>query len=231
MGWGSFFFSQCAPATDCTPVTFCCHNRPQACEGFEAPQTPMRPEGPRSARREGRGPDSEGSAGLQRKRHLEVPSYFQSQTVSTGLEAHLDQAIRSFVLSMQSGVETRVLLDDGTSLEVETSLDFTRSRLLLRVQQVERDIPLADIERISGAEDPADACTTNKEHLSELCATLVLSSTHFLTFEFETVQQRLYFQTCLNALVASQRQKAAVRPADIDTSRKSYVDGVPSTSC
>jgi len=213
MGWGSFLFSQCAPATDCAPVTLCC--RPQGRDGLEAPQTPLRPEGPLSARLAD-GLVDEGGAAWRRQRRLEVPSYFQWQTVLLASDAradsdvHLDQALRSFVQTMQNGVETHVLLDDGTTLEVDASLDFTLSRLLLRVQQVERDIPLGDIEHISGPENPDDACTTNKQHLSELCATLVLSSTHFLTFTFDNVQQRLYFQTCMNALVASQRQKALV---------------------
>merc|ERR1719198_886699 len=104
---------------------------------------------------------------------------------------------------MQQGVEMRVLLDDGKLLDVEVSLDVGLTRIVLGVKEVTRDILFDEIERVAGPDEAEESCTTNSEHISDCCTTLVLSSTHFLTFSFETKRHREYFEACFRALLES----------------------------
>lgn len=119
----------------------------------------------------------------------------------------MEQVFRSFTKSMRHGVEVQVLLDDGGVLEVDASFDMNMTKLVLKVKEVERDIPLEDIEQVCGPDEAQAAGTTNREHLSERTTTLVMSSTHFLTFVFDTPRHREYFQTCLSAIVISHRKQ------------------------
>lgn len=124
----------------------------------------------------------------------------------------LEQLVHPFIETMQRGAEMRVLLDDGKLLDVEVVFDAEMTCLTLGVKQVTRDIVFAEIDHISGPDDEGDEepCTvnTNSEHLSETCTTLVLSTTHFLTFSFETKQLREYFEVCMRSVLASQRNVA-----------------------
>jgi len=161
------------------------------------------------------------SAGKQ----LEVPACFPwrkptSAEKSTEKDDVADEAalmlgdlLHPFIHTMKRGVEMRVLLDDGKMLDVEASFDAGLTRLMLGVKQVTRDILLEDIERVSGPDEAEESCTTNSEHLSECCTTLVLSSTHFLTFCFESKRHREYFEVCVRAILASQRTAAAKHEA------------------
>lgn len=129
---------------------------------------------------------------------LEQPTKLSGQ----GGKMLMDHALLSFVATMQHETEVSVLLDDGDFLEVVATLDSSASELLLRVNGVARSVALVDVERVCGPEEAAQACTANSSHLSDNCVTLVLSSTHFLTFAFDTKHNREYFETCLRALVA-----------------------------
>lgn len=119
----------------------------------------------------------------------------------------LDQVLRSFTKSMRHGIEVQVLLDDGTLLEVDLSFDLAMTKLVLRVRDVEREIYLEDIEQVCGPDEAQAACVTNREHLNPRCATVVMSSTHFLSFVFDSQRHREYFQTCLSAIIISYRQR------------------------
>jgi len=119
------------------------------------------------------------------------------------------QVLRSFVRSLQVGVEVQVLLDNGNAVPVEASLTEDLSRLVLRVRDVERDVGLDDIEKICGPEEARENGTTNAHFLDECCATLVLGSEQFLTFTFENKRLREYFEACLKALIAA--RSAAVK--------------------
>merc|ERR1712182_40043 len=117
---------------------------------------------------------------------MEVPACFASrETMSThGLDqtdVKVDKVLQAFIRTMQSGADMGVLLDNGNVLDVEASFDSSLSRLSLRVQDIERDIMFEEIERISGPEETAETADTERKHPSELCTTLGLSSSHFLT--------------------------------------------------
>merc|ERR1711933_261759 len=80
---------------------------------------------------------------------------------------------------------------------------------ILKVKEVCREILLDDIECVSGPEDETeDSSNSNCEHLSDCCTTLVLSSTHFLTFSFENRRLREYFEVCFRAILASHLTKS-----------------------
>merc|ERR1719281_1865713 len=113
----------------------------------------------------------------------------------------------------------QVLLDDGKVLSVEASFDAELTRLILGVKQVTREIYLADIERVSGPTEE-ESCMTNREHINDCCTTLVLSSTHFLTFSFETKRLREYFEVCFRTLLTSKQSAESNREAS--TGRSSW---------
>mmetsp|Transcript_48249 Transcript_48249/g.134698 ORF Transcript_48249/g.134698 Transcript_48249/m.134698 type:complete len:350 (+) Transcript_48249:142-1191(+) len=123
-------------------------------------------------------------------------------------EMVLERALQSFTESMQAGIQVDVLMDDGGLLDVEVSLDFDVTRLILRLREVEREIPLDDIVQVCGPDTLGEkAAIPNTMHINERCATLMLSTTHFLTFSFDTERWRDYFETCLRALLAARRDR------------------------
>lgn len=149
-------------------------------------------------------------SGSSSSKRMEVPACFPSrETLSThGLDqtdVKVDKVLEAFIRTMQRGADMGVLLDNGNVLDVEASFDSSLSRLSLRVQDIERDIMFEEIERVSGPEETAETADTERKHPSELCTTLVLSSSHFLTFCFETQRMREYFEVCFRTILASQR--------------------------
>lgn len=120
----------------------------------------------------------------------------------------LQHALSQFTRTMQRGVEVCVLLDDGRLLDVMATLDSDAAHVVLRVNGSEKSVALDEVEQVCGPGETHEACTTNREHLSDRCVTLVMSSTHFLTFSFDTARMREYFETCLKALVVSHHAKA-----------------------
>merc|ERR1712032_1210735 len=119
----------------------------------------------------------------------------------------MDNALKSFIATLRQHVEVQVRLDDGRLLDVLMSLDDTGTELVLSVNNTARSVALDEVERVCGPEEAAQASTANKTQLNEKCVTLVLASTHFLTFSFDTQRLREYFQTCLRALVAAHHAK------------------------
>lgn len=143
-------------------------------------------------------------ASLCTSKPLEVPACFHWQKNASKqdeAEVMVDTILQSFIDNMQRGAEMKVLLDDGNLLDVETSFDADMTRVILRVKEVTREMLFEDIERVSGPDEKEDSCHTNSEHLDDRCATLVLSTTHFLTFSFETKQLREYFQSCMKRIL------------------------------
>lgn len=122
-------------------------------------------------------------------------------------ELLLQQALSQFNRTMQNGIEVQVLLDDGQLLNVTASLDDVATHLSLRVNESEKFVALADIEQVCGPDETHEACSTNREYLNDCCVTLVMSSTHFLTFSFDTPRMREYFETCFKALVLANHGK------------------------
>lgn len=145
---------------------------------------------------------------------LEVPACFgcgssRSAAPVVSEEQALELAMQCFVRTLHNGVEVRLLLDDGTVIVAEASLNFQVTRLTLRVNQIERSIPLGDISQVCGPESAKDLGTTNGRFLDERCVTLVLPEDQFLSFDFDNAREREYFEACLRALIAT-RAKSTV---------------------
>lgn len=224
--WSSvsgLFLGQCSSAGECSATQFCCRGGQEY--DFGPPRITMY--GDRSMSMNGppevyqepcddelaarfasqsadRSPRADGQ-----KRQLDVPPHqlwsLDAENVNpqNNTEVLLQQTLSQFTRTMQRGIEVRVLLDNGQLLEVTASLDVSATQLVLRVNQAERNIALADVEQVCGPDETHEACTTNREYLSECCVTLVLSSTHFLTFSFDSPHMREYFETCLKSLVVA----------------------------
>lgn len=146
-------------------------------------------------------------------RQLDVPPHqlwsLDAENISpqNDSEVLLQQALSQFTRTMQHGIEAQVLLDDGQLLKVTVLLDVNATHLTLRVNEAEKNVALADIEQVCGPDETHEACSTNREYLSDCCVTLVMSSTHFLTFSFDTARMREYFETCFKALVFAHHGK------------------------
>merc|ERR1712183_12639 len=87
--------------------------------------------------------------------------------------------------------------------KVECSLDFPIHHLVMSVNDVQRTVALDDIESVLGPEEAKEFGTSNNGFLNDCCITLVLRSTHFLTFVFDTSRLREYFEACFKTLIAS----------------------------
>merc|ERR1719265_1877855 len=119
----------------------------------------------------------------------------------------MNSAFQSFMRTLNQGVQLELLLDDGTSIHVEGSLDFPVANLVLTVNDVQRSVALDDIERVLGPQEAKEFGTSNHGHLNDGCVTFMLKSTHFLTFVFDTPRLREYFEACFKMLVASHRSR------------------------
>jgi len=229
MVWPSFLLDQCTQDCRAPGSAICCSSQ---CSPFPLGATPYGPfdahliatddatstaEPSEVAESRSGASSARSKASLCTGNRLEVPACFpvrrdpstDKQQCDMARPPRVDQLLQSFTHTMQRGAEMRVLLDDGKLLDVEASLDPDMTRLILGVKEVTREILFADIERVSGPEDSEESCTTNSDHLSKCCTTLVLSSTHFLTFSFENERQCDYFEVCFRAILASQQTAAA----------------------
>merc|ERR1719191_136682 len=153
--------------------------------------------------------DTNGAAPPNSERALKVPSTFdglQDSASNRGDDTGqlLREAIMTFVRTLMRGVVMEVLLDDGNVLLPECSLNFELTHLILDVQDAQRAIPLADVECVAALEElrRGHILTTIQPHLDERCCTLVVKDCEFVTFRFDTVRLREYFQTCLRVLIA-----------------------------
>lgn len=215
MVWPAFLFEQCTQDCRSPGTAICCTGpAPAYCSQYADRQKAKVPfeahliatDDITSTAEPSEVGDTRSAMSSARSKQFEVPACFPwRREPSTDVQALSDALLDTFMHTMQRGAEMRVLLDDGKLLEVEASLDAGLTRLSLGVKEVTRDIFLTDIERVSGPDEAQESCTTNSEHLSECCTTLVLSSTHFLTFSFETKRQREYFESCMRSVLMSQR--------------------------
>lgn len=121
---------------------------------------------------------------------------------------HDVDSLDAFVFSMKQGLDVHLVLDDGALLEVTTYLNPTCTEIMLQLNRVTRSILLSEIEHI-GAEGADETSGLRFEHLQGRCTTLVLSSTHFLTFAFSNAESRIDFERCFRALIATNRSRNA----------------------
>lgn len=165
--------------------------------------TPGAPSGssaPRSAASEASRPNG-------RLPPLEAAPEFTRWQLETGSaeqqKSLLQASLHAFTRSFFSGVCLRVLLDDGRTLFTEASLDSDLTHIVLHMTNSQRPVALRSIERLCSPEDVVrgGVQTTNAGFVDARCCTLLLGDGQFLTFVFEAVATREYFQTCLQVLL------------------------------
>lgn len=125
-------------------------------------------------------------------------------------ERHLEQsrllheAMMTFIRTLLRGICIEVLLDDGSSLFPETSLNYELTHLILDVNEAQRTIPLEDVEGVVTPEELEERkiLTSIRPYLDERCCTLIIRDFEFVTFRFDTERLREYFSTCLMLLIA-----------------------------
>lgn len=115
----------------------------------------------------------------------------------------LQASLRAFTRSLLRGVCLRVLLDDGRTLFTEASLDSDLTHLVLHMTSAQRPVALKCIERICAPEDVVrgGVQTTNAAFLDVRCSTLLLQDGQFLTFVFDALRTREYFEMCLKVIL------------------------------
>lgn len=150
-----------------------------------------------------------------RQKGLQVPSSFRQFQLNTivneqsakrsvrimeSQRAVLQGTLKRFTKDMMHGALLDVVLDDGTHVESFCMLDTQITHLAIRVGTTLRTVDLAQIENVCGSEDMTRLRTTHKLCIDELCATLVLKGSQFVTFRFENALVRDYFTMCLGIL-------------------------------
>lgn len=116
----------------------------------------------------------------------------------------LRDAMMTFIRTLLRGICIEVLLDDGSSLFPEASLDYELAHLILEVNEAQRSIPLRDVEDVVTPEElrARNILTSIQPFLDERCCTLIIKEFEFVTFRFDTKRLREYFATCLLMLIS-----------------------------
>jgi len=125
----------------------------------------------------------------------------------------IQEAMTSFIRTLLRGMLIEVLLDDGSVLFPETSLNYELTHLILDVNEAQRSIPLQDVESIATPNDleKRNILMSIRPYLDDRCCTLIIRGYEFVTFRFDTTRLREYFAACLELLIArSDEQKGEV---------------------
>lgn len=177
------------------------------CEGSDLDQAPLAaPVLPRSERRPRR--DFMRAVFATRGPPLSAPESFLGLRLEPGQPLKeqrllLKESLQSFTRSMVSGVCMRVLLDDGRTLFTETSLDSDLTHLVLNMTNMQRPVALRSIETVCTPKDmmEQDLQVSNQGFLDSRCTTLLLRDGQFISFVFDTVQTREFFEVCMKLLM------------------------------
>jgi hypothetical protein len=151
--------------------------------------------------------------------------------VSISNEPQLVQEVMmSFIRTLLRGICVEVLLDDGTVLLPEASLNYELTQLILDVSddqaqqrttdgamiQGRRNILLKDIETVATPSELArmNIMTSTQPHLDDRCCTLIIRDFEFVTFRFDTERLCEYFASCLKILITA--------PANMDCASAAF---------
>jgi len=116
----------------------------------------------------------------------------------------INEAMSTFIRSLLRGICIEVLLDDGSVIFPETSLNSELTHLTLDVNEVQRAIALRDVESVATARElrTKSILTSIQPFLDDRCCTLILRGFEFVTFRLDNERHREYFSACLALLVA-----------------------------
>lgn len=121
-----------------------------------------------------------------------------------------DSMMMTFIRTLLRGICIEVLLDDGSCLFPETSLNYELTHLILDMNEAQRSIPLRDVEGIVSPKEleARNILTSIQPFLDERCCTLIIRDFEFVTFRFDTARLREYFSTCLLMLISRDGETA-----------------------
>lgn len=130
----------------------------------------------------------------------------------------LHDAMMTFIRTLLRGICIEVLLDDGSSLFPEASLNYELTSLILDVNEAQRTIPLRDVEDVVSPQElqTRNILTSIQPFLDERCCTLIIKEFEFVTFRFDTERLREYFATCLLMLISRGEEGRPQLPYDRD---------------
>lgn len=149
------------------------------------------------------------------RKGLQVPSSFEDFQMNTVVNNHtakksvlvmekqrsaLQAILSRFTKDLLRGVLLEVVLDDGSHVECQCCLDTHISHLTIRAGEAVRTVSFAQVEHVCNAEEVQELRTGHEFYIDDLCATLVLRESQFVTFRFDTVLMREYFTMCLGIL-------------------------------
>eukprot|EP00747_Dinoflagellata_sp_TGD_P167249 gnl/TRDRNA2_/TRDRNA2_191304_c0_seq1.p1 gnl/TRDRNA2_/TRDRNA2_191304_c0~~gnl/TRDRNA2_/TRDRNA2_191304_c0_seq1.p1 ORF type:complete len:360 (-),score=58.40 gnl/TRDRNA2_/TRDRNA2_191304_c0_seq1:60-1139(-) len=117
----------------------------------------------------------------------------------------LQEVMITFIRTLLRGVCIEVLLNDGTVLFLETSLNYELTHLILDANEVQRSIALQDVESVATPREikRRNILTSIQPFLDERCCTLIIRNLDFVTFRFDTERLREYFSVCIGVLIAA----------------------------
>jgi len=117
----------------------------------------------------------------------------------------LQACLKAFTRSLLRGVSVSVLLDDSRTRLAEIRLDSELTHLVLHLLHAQHPVALKCIESVCKPDGawapPGVADTANQALLDERCATLTISGGQCLTFVFDSVHTREYFEMCLKVII------------------------------
>jgi len=122
----------------------------------------------------------------------------------------IQYAVKTFLRTLLNGIVLEVVADNGSTIATDCSVDFEMRAIYLSVQSVKRRILLEEIEAVLSSEELSriGIVTSNEAYLNQCCTTLVIKDEQFLTFKFDTVRMRKYFEVCLQALIVARMDGA-----------------------
>merc|ERR1719502_1349902 len=129
-------------------------------------------------------------------------------TISLEEPQLVQEAMMTFIRTLLRGICIEVLLDDGSVLLPEASLNYELTHLILDVNEARRTIPLKDVESVATPADleQRNILTSIQPYLDERCCTLIIRDYEFVTFRFDTERLREYFSSCLRMLISAPSQ-------------------------
>merc|ERR1712224_787121 len=100
----------------------------------------------------------------------------------------VEEAMMTSIRTLLRGLCIEVLLDDGSVLLPEASLDYELAHLILDVNEARRIIALKDVESVATLADleQRNILTSIQPYLCERCCTLIIREYEFVTFRFDT---------------------------------------------
>lgn len=113
----------------------------------------------------------------------------------------LKATLQAFTRAMVSGVCMRVLLDDGRTLLTETSLDSDLTHLVLHMANAQRPVALHAIESVCAPDDMTQEFVANQNFVDLRCTTLLLRDGQFISFVFDSVRTREFFEVSMKLLL------------------------------